>query len=48
MEIMVKPFGGVDPTDEQAASCLAKALAKMQMSCPRDGKVVPVRTAICL
>jgi hypothetical protein len=48
MEIMVKPFGGVDPTDEQAASCLKKALSVMQMSCPRDGKVVPVRTAICL
>jgi hypothetical protein len=48
MEIMVKPFGGVDPTDEQAASCLKKALSTMQMSCPRDGKVVPVRTAICL
>jgi hypothetical protein len=48
MEVMVKPFGGVDPTDETAASCLKKALSTMQMSCPRDGKVVPVRTAICL
>jgi hypothetical protein len=48
MEIMVKPFGGVDPMDEAAANCLKKALGNMQMSCPRDGKVVPVRTAICL
>jgi hypothetical protein len=48
MEVMVKPFGGVDPADEQAATCLAKALRVMQLACPRDGKVVPVRTAICL
>lgn len=48
MEIFVKPFGGVDPTDEAASKCLRKALQDMQMACPRDGKVVPVRTAICL
>ena len=48
MEIMVKPFGGVDPADQAAADCLRKALANTQMACPRDGKVVPVRTAICL
>jgi len=48
MEVMVKPFGGVDPTDETAAKCLAGALRNLQMSCPRDGKVAPVRTAICL
>ena len=48
MEVMVKPFGGVDPTDEAAAKCLADALRKLQMTCPRDAKVHPVRTAICL
>jgi hypothetical protein len=48
MEVMVKPFGGVDPTDEQAASCLKKALQNLQMACPRDGKVTAVRTAVCL
>ncbi|NVB84683.1 MAG: hypothetical protein HOV81_40290 [Kofleriaceae bacterium] len=48
MEVMVKPFGGVDPADEQAANCLRKALQKAQFACPRDAKVVPVRSAICL
>ncbi|HEY5949312.1 MAG TPA: hypothetical protein VIV40_27650 [Kofleriaceae bacterium] len=48
MEVMVKPFGGVDPTDETAAKCLRTALQNLQMACPRDGKVTPVRTAICL
>ncbi len=48
MEIMVKPFGGVDPADDAAASCLKKALQNTQMACPRDGKIVPVRSAICL
>jgi hypothetical protein len=48
MEVMVRPFGGVDPADDQAASCLTKALRAMQLTCPRDGKVIPVRTAICL
>ena len=48
MELTVKPFGGADPADEQAASCLTKALRAMQLACPRDGKVTPVRTAICL
>lgn len=48
MEVFVKPFGGVDPADEAAAKCLRNALQKMQMACPRDGKVLQVRTAICL
>jgi len=48
MEVMVRPFGGVDPTDDAAAKCLAQALRTLQMACPRDGKVTPVRTAICL
>lgn len=48
MEVFVKPFGGRDPQDEEAASCLKKALQQMQMECPRDGKVTPVKTAICL
>lgn len=48
MEVFVKPFGGTDPTDDAAATCLRNAMQKMQMSCPRDGKPVPVRTAICL
>jgi hypothetical protein len=48
MEVFVKPFGGVDPTDETAARCLRNALQHLQMACPRDGKVTPVRTAICL
>jgi hypothetical protein len=48
MEVMVNPFGGVDPTDETAAKCLATALRNLQMACPRDAKVTPVRTAICL
>ncbi len=48
MEVFVKPFGGADPQDEDAAKCLANALRHMQMACPRDGKVIPVKTAICL
>lgn len=48
MEVFVKPFGGVDPADEEAAKCLRNALQKMQMACPRDGKILKVRTAICL
>ena len=48
MEIMVKPFAGVDKADAEAAECLTKALRTLQMSCPRDGKVATVRTAICL
>jgi hypothetical protein len=48
MEVSVQPFGGADPADQQAASCLRKALQVMQLECPRDGKVAPVRTAICL
>lgn len=48
MEVMVKPFAGVDKADKEAADCLTKALRTLQMSCPRDGAVTPVRTAICL
>lgn len=48
MEVLVKPFGGVDPSDEKASTCLRNALQKMQMTCPRDNKPVAVRTAICL
>jgi hypothetical protein len=48
MEVFVQPFGGADPADQKAADCLKRALIHMQMTCPRDGKVTPVRTAICL
>jgi hypothetical protein len=48
MEVMVRPFGGADPADKAAAECITKALRTLQMECPRDGKVVPVHTAICL
>jgi|HubBroStandDraft_6_1064221.scaffolds.fasta_scaffold91471_2 hypothetical protein len=48
MEVAVQPFGGADPADTQAADCLKKALQHVQLTCPRDGKVIPVRTAICL
>jgi hypothetical protein len=48
MEVSVRPFGGADPTDETAATCLRNAMQRMQFSCPRDGKVASVRTAICL
>jgi hypothetical protein len=48
MEVQVRPFGGKDPADEDAATCLRKAMQHMQVECPRDGKPVPVHTAICL
>ena len=48
MEVQVHPFGGVDPTNDEAAKCLRSALQNLQMACPRDGKVTSVRTAICL
>ena len=38
----------LDKADKEAAECLTKALRTLQMSCPRDGAVTPVRTAICL
>jgi hypothetical protein len=47
-QIQVKPFAGRDPADAQAAECLKKALEATQLRCPRDGKVVDVKTAICL
>lgn len=48
MEVFVKPFGGVDPTDDAAAKCIRDALNHLQMACPRDGKILKVRTAICM
>jgi hypothetical protein len=48
MQALVKPFAGRDPADAKAAECLKKALESMQLRCPRDGKVVDVKTAICL
>jgi hypothetical protein len=47
-QVTVKPFAGRDPSDDKAAECLKKAFEKTQMSCPRDGKPVKVKTAICL
>jgi len=48
MEVQVHPFGGADKADEDAASCLGNAIRHLQFTCPRDGKVATVRTAICL
>jgi hypothetical protein len=36
------------PPDAAAADCLKKALIQTQLPCPRDGKPIDVRTAICL
>jgi hypothetical protein len=47
-QTLVKPFAGRDPTDQTVAECLRKALEATQVSCPRDGKVIAVKTAICL
>lgn len=47
-QTLVKPFGGRDPSDQEVAECLRKALEATQLSCPRDGKVIAVKTAICL
>lgn len=47
-QTMVKAFGGRDPADEKAADCLKKAIEATQLRCPRDGKVIEVKTAICL
>ena len=47
-QTLVKPFAGRDPSDQNVAECLRKALEATQLSCPRDGKVVAVKTAICL
>jgi hypothetical protein len=47
-QAFVKPFAGRDPTDQTVAECLRKALEATQVSCPRDGKVIAVKTAICL
>jgi hypothetical protein len=48
MEVQVHPFGGADKADDAAASCLGNAIRHLQFTCPRDGKVATVRTAICL
>jgi hypothetical protein len=48
MEVQVHPFGGADKADDDAAACLRQAMQHMQFSCPRDGTVAKVRTAICL
>lgn len=47
-QAFVKPFAGRDPADEQAAECLKKAIEATQLRCPRDGKTIAVKTAICL
>jgi hypothetical protein len=47
-QALVKAFGGRDPSDETVAECLRKALEATQLSCPRDAKVIAVKTAICL
>lgn len=47
-QALVKPFAGRDPADQAVSECLRKALESTQLSCPRDGKVVTVKTAICL
>ncbi|HEY5935101.1 MAG TPA: hypothetical protein VIU61_10715 [Kofleriaceae bacterium] len=48
-QVMVKPFGGNrDPADQTAAECIKKAMESSQLSCPRDGRPVKVKTAICL
>ena len=46
--VKVKQFQGDDPADKDVADCLQGALEKTQLACPRDGKSVPVKTAICL
>jgi len=46
--VTVKQFQGDDPSDREVAECLAGALEKAQLACPRDGKAVAVKTAICL
>ena len=46
--VKVKQFQGDDPADKDVADCLASALEKTQLACPRDSKAVPVKTAICL
>jgi len=47
-QAFVKPFAGRDPNDQTVAECLRKALESTQLSCPRDGKIISVKTAICL
>jgi hypothetical protein len=46
--VKVKQFQGDDAADKEVSDCLASALEKTQLACPRDGKSMPVKTAICL
>lgn len=46
--VAVKQFQGTDKSDADVADCLTRALEKAQLGCPRDGKPVKVKTAICL
>ncbi len=48
MEVQVRPFAGADKTDDEIATCLRKAMQRIQFECPRDNRVATVRTAICL
>lgn len=47
-QAVVKPFAGRDPNDAKAADCMKKAIEGLQLACPRDGKPVAVKAAICL
>jgi|LNFM01.1.fsa_nt_gb hypothetical protein len=47
-QVSVKPFAGRDPADAKAAECLKKAIESTKVACPRDGKPIAVKTAICL
>ena len=47
-QAFVKPFAGRDQSDQAVSECLRKALEATQLACPRDGKVIAVKTAICL
>jgi hypothetical protein len=47
-EVTVKPFQSADQVEWDAAKCLRDAMQKTQLACPRDGKVISVKTAICL
>jgi hypothetical protein len=48
MEVQVKPFGGVDKADEDAATCIRNTMQRLQFACPRDSSVATVKTAICM
>jgi hypothetical protein len=46
--VNVKPFAGRDPADAKAAECLKKAIESTKVVCPRDGKPIAVKPAVCL